>query len=436
MNFDLDIDNYSKDDYMDIFNLDKSMNPSKETVEKNYKNLLNNIEEENLDQDEKKKIKVFLTDCRNNLINLLKKDKEQYKLIESDFIPDLDHSETFQNNNKFLIKRNRSADKYHTNKINPIAKQTKTQLININTKFRKSYYDTNATDFVIDLPEEFKNVISLTVQSVQIPNSNYTYSSDLGTNEFSVELYDIDTTAAPTIIAGTQEKKTIKITNGIYNGNMLEDYLNTYVFTDMSLNRIACSYDDITRKFRFFRDYRSVPDGGQPEVPNRRFAFNLDFRLSADQNRPIQLNMGWILGYRQQYYDWDTDFTDSSGVSFNKQEGYNPEATYDTLGSKYYILSIDDFNKNYSNTLTSPFQESMFNDQNALAKIPNNPNLQQLDDIFYQSRREYFGPVNIKKMHIKLLDELGRVVNLNNNDFSFSIVIEQLYDAHANKIFN
>ena len=436
MNFDLDIDNYSKDDYMDIFNLDKSMNPSKETVEKNYKNLLNNIEEENLDQDEKKKIKVFLTDCRNNLINLLKKDKEQYKLIESDFIPDLDHSETFQNNNKFLIKRNRSADKYHTNKINPIAKQTKTQLININTKFRKSYYDTNATDFVIDLPEEFKNVISLTVQSVQIPNSNYTYSSDLGTNEFSVELYDIDTTGVPVIIAGTQDKKIIKITNGIYNGNMLEDYLNTYVFTDMSLNRIACSYDDITRKFRFFRDYRDISGGGQPQVAGKRFAFNLDFRLSEDQNRPIQLNMGWILGYRQQYYDWDTDFTDSSGVSFNKQEGYNPEATYDTLGSKYYILSIDDFNKNYSNTLTSPFQESMFNDQNAIAKIPNNPNLQQLDDIFYQSRREYFGPVNIKKMHIKLLDELGRVVNLNNNDYSFSIVIEQLYDAHANKIFN
>ena len=285
------------------------------------------------------------------------------------------------------------------------------------------------------MPEEFKNVISLTVQSVQIPNSNYTYSSDLGTNEFSVELYDIDTTG-PTIIAGTQDKKIIKITNGIYNGNMLEDYLNTYVFTDMSLNRIACSYDDITRKFRFFRDYRDISGGGQPQVGGKRFAFNLDFRLSEDPNRPIQLNMGWILGYRQQYYDWDTDFTDSSGVSYNKQEGYNPEATYDTLGSKYYILSIDDFNKNYSNTLTSPFQESMFNDQNAIAKIPNNPNLQQLDDIFYQSRREYFGPVNIKKMHIKLLDELGRIVNLNNNDFSFSIVIEQLYDAHANKIFN
>jgi len=434
MNFDLDTNNYTKDDYMDIFNLDKSMNPSKETVEKNYSNLLNNIEEENLDQDEKQKMKQFLIQCKNNLFTFLKEDKNKYKLIESDFTTELDHSETFQSNNKFVIKRNKKANEYHTNKINPIAKQTKTQLVNINTKFRKSYYNTVATDFVIDLPEEFKNVISLTVQSVQIPNANYTFCSKLGTNEFTIELYDIDVTTG-SIVSGSKEKKTIKITDGIYSGNMLADYLNTYVFSDLPLNRIACKYDSITRKFGFFRDYRILTDGGQPTGTDTH-AFNIDWRLSDDQSRPIQLNMGWILGYRQQYYEWGTDYTDSSGVSYNKQEGFNPEATYDTLGSKYYILSIDDFNKNYANTLASPFQESMFNDQNAIAKIPNNPNLQQLDDIFYQSRRAYFGPVNIKKMRIKLLDELGRIVNLNNNDYSFSLVIEQLYDAHANKIFN
>ena len=39
-------------------------------------------------------------------------------------------------------------------------------------------------------------------------------------------------------------------------------------------------------------------------------------------------------------------------------------------------------------------------------------------------------------MRIRLLDELGRTVDLNNNDYSFSLVIEQLYDAHANKIFS
>tara|TARA_B110000285_G_scaffold226991_1_gene287561 strand:- start:5241 stop:6551 length:1311 start_codon:yes stop_codon:yes gene_type:complete len=436
MNFDLDTNNYTKDDYMDIFNLDKSMNPSKEAVEKNYTNLLNNIKEENLDNDEKQKMKQFLVRCKNNLLTFLKEDTNKYKLIEGAFTPDLDPSETFQNNNKFVIKKNRNADEYHTNKINPIAKQTKTQLININTKFRKAYYDTVSTDFVIDLPEEFKNVLSLTIQSVQIPNSNYTFSSKLGTNEFTIELYDISVNG--TIVAGTKEKKTIKITDGIYSGATLEDYLNTYVFNDLSLNRIACKYDTITRKFRFFRDVRDIVNGGQPVdiSTNVSYAFNIDWRLSDEQTRPIQLNMGWILGYRQQYYSWDTDYTDSSKVSYNKQEGFMPEATYDTLGSKYYILSIDDFNKNYSNTLASPFQESMFNDQSAIAKIPNDPNLQQLDDIFYQSRREYFGPVNIQKMRIRLLDELGRIVDLNNNDYSFSIVIEQLYDAHANKIFN
>ena len=104
------------------------------------------------------------------------------------------------------------------------------------------------------------------------------------------------------------------------------------------------------------------------------------------------------------------------------------------MGSRYFILCIDDFNKNYSSTLTSPFQESIFNDQTAIAKVPNNPNLINFDDIFYQSRRSYFGPVNIKKLHIKLMDEMGRVVDLNNNDFSFSLQIEQLYDVHAKNI--
>ena len=158
--------------------------------------------------------------------------------------------------------------------------------------------------------------------------------------------------------------------------------------------------------------------------------------MNEDQNRPIQMNMGWILGYRQQYYSWDEDYVDASGVNFKQDQGFNPEAVYDNLGSRYFILCIDDYNKNYSNTLSSPFTESVFNNETAIAKVPNNPNSINFDDIFYQSRRNYFGPVNIKKLNIQLLDELGRVVDLNRNDFSFSIQIEQLYDVHLNKMYN
>ena len=432
MNFDLDTQNYNKDDYFDIFSLDKSMNATPESIDVKYKDLLNKIENGNLPNDEKKNIKSFLKESKKNLLNILNSEKENYKLIEGDFTPDLNQSQTFQSNDHFIIKKD-NANEGQTNKINPFAKITRSQLLNINTRFRKNYYNTTSTDFIIDLPEKFENVISMTVVSVQIPNSNYTFSSVLGSNEFSVELFDISKND-PTAISA-QFKKNIKITNGIYTGNILEDYLNTYVFNDVSLNRIGCKYDEITRRFRFFRDYRPTSDGGLPADASFNYCFNLDFRLENDLTRPIQLNMGWILGYRQQYYSWNSDYTDSSGVSYVNQEGYNPEGVYDELGSKYFILCIDDFNKNFANTLTSPFQESVFIDTNAIAKVPNNLSSINFDDILYQSKRSYFGPVNISKLHIKLMDELGRPVDLNNMDFSFSIQMDQLYDVHANKIY-
>jgi hypothetical protein len=42
--------------------------------------------------------------------------------------------------------------------------------------------------------------------------------------------------------------------------------------------------------------------------------------------------------------------------------------------------------------------------------------------------REYFGPVNIQHMNIQLLDEYGRVIDLNNMDFSFCLTLTTAYD--------
>lgn len=430
MNFDLDTSNYSKEDYYDIFNLDKNITITKSILEEKHKNLLNNIENENMDEDKKKEIKQFLTECRGNLLKIIQKDIN-YKLIKTDFIEDMNQSVTFNNSHHVIKKDGR--DEYHTNKINPLPKNTTSTLLNINTKFRKNFYETNATDFVLDLPEEFKNVVSITVVSVQIPNSNYTFCSSYGTNEFTVELFDLDSSG---VVSGSPSTHVIKIKEGIYTGAILEEYLNTNVFSRGELARIGCKFDQISRKFRFFRDNRQSSDGGKEDTLSITYCFNIDFRLSEDKNRPIQLNMGWILGYRQQYYSWDEDYITKKKVNFKLDQGYNPEAVYDNLGSRYFILCIDDFNKNYSNTLSSPFAESVFNNESAIAKVPNNPNSINFDDIFYQSRRNYFGPVNIKKLNIQLLDELGRVVDLNRNDFSFSIQIEKLYDMHLNKMYN
>ena len=41
--------------------------------------------------------------------------------------------------------------------------------------------------------------------------------------------------------------------------------------------------------------------------------------------------------------------------------------------------------------------------------------------------RNYFGPVNISRMSIKLVNDRGQVVNLNNSNWSFTLICEQLY---------
>ena len=283
MNFDLDTKNYNKEDYFDIFNLDKNMNVTPSTVNTKFKELLNDIESSVMEKKEKEQIKIFLKESKRNLLNILMNEEDNYKLVNSSFFPDLNKSETYNVGGHYVIKKNGS-DENQTGKLNPFAKTQITKLLNINTRFRPQYYDTQSTDCVITLPETFKNVISLTVVNVQLPNSNYTFSSKIGTNEFSVELYDElkpkdeweqitanggDLTnevggSTTTPVEGVtdaiinHEKQTIRISNGIYSGNILEDYLNTHVLTkDTGLHRIACKYDEISRKFRFFRDYRN-----------------------------------------------------------------------------------------------------------------------------------------------------------------------------------
>lgn len=46
--------------------------------------------------------------------------------------------------------------------------------------------------------------------------------------------------------------------------------------------------------------------------------------------------------------------------------------------------------------------------------------------------RSYFGPVNIKRMSVRLLTDKGNLVDLNNSNWSFSLISEQLYSSQQN----
>jgi len=47
--------------------------------------------------------------------------------------------------------------------------------------------------------------------------------------------------------------------------------------------------------------------------------------------------------------------------------------------------------------------------------------------------RIYFGPVNIRRMTVKLVNDKGEIVDLNNQDWSFALLCEQLYNPNPQK---
>jgi hypothetical protein len=141
---------------------------------------------------------------------------------------------------------------------------------------------------------------------------------------------------------------------------------------------------------------------------------------------------GWMFGFRKPSYKITKDdtffdpYTTSSVVIY---KGFlNSEGIYGGLINTYIFLSIDDYNNNYKRTVISNNEDFLVSN-NILAKIPvgtgSNTLLVQEDK--YNKIREYFGPVNIKKIRIKLLDRFGNVVELNNNNYTFTLQLTQLY---------
>jgi len=91
---------------------------------------------------------------------------------------------------------------------------------------------------------------------------------------------------------------------------------------------------------------------------------------------------------------------------------------------------VDDYKNNVNNNFYAAFNSSILN-KNILARISlqaNTFNVLQSNLSLITTPREYFGPVDIQNLTIQLLDEYGRIVDLNNMDFSFCLTLTTTYD--------
>jgi len=101
-----------------------------------------------------------------------------------------------------------------------------------------------------------------------------------------------------------------------------------------------------------------------------------------------------------------------------------------TNAQLYTINSINNNNNNLTNYLAkAPTSSDILGiiPVKTSAGVPTGSLLVEFSGSLQDSTRTYFGPVNIERIAIKLLDDKGNVLNLNGNDWCVSLVAECLY---------
>jgi hypothetical protein len=151
----------------------------------------------------------------------------------------------------------------------------------------------------------------------------------------------------------------------------------------------------------------------------------IDFSNPDFPDRPLYYNLGWLLGFRNEKY------------CISSKTSLCGDAAMNLIGSSYFLLEVNDFNNNHPQVISyNPGTNYSYNIRNILATIQNttitnNIIFQDSSDRIHKERK-YFGPVRIKKLHMRLLDEYGRPVDLNNGDFSINLEIETINAPHKN----
>jgi hypothetical protein len=464
MSFDLNINNYNKDDLESLLSLETPYTKpdviSKCNVLKD--NLQNNNENIELDS----KIQDFLNLVNEKLCSFIHDNNQSLSVV------------TYADNPELM-----------KGTLNPLYKRKINKLLNIDTKFR-THFNEISTNFKFDLPIKFKNIYEISLKSIEFSQSlqnvfksskiytnkndyfyglksvNYTeYKKDMIklkeqfnsilhetqctniTDEFICDIkkqneQDISDTIKNIIILAKFEKIHVKPQDPQdpqdEHSNCNKNNILTYLFNPDPTNSLESIVDKDNNNEYFKSNNKSYTSSNMDDYSLISFGYDtyLDY---DDENReiidclfkdeyvsdniPLQLKLGWLLGYRKKIYktsSGETEFPEYTNI-------LTPEALFTGNSNNYLYLSVDDYNNNVSDGYYSAFNSSILN-KNILSRISIIPHVNYLATSFTQIPRTYFGPVNLEKMHVQLLDELGKPVYLQNMDYSFALNLTEIYN--------
>ena len=419
-NFDLNIKNYTTKELEELFEL--PLNYDESIVEIHETKMRQNIlSDKSILSSTKNNTMSFIGDVKKVLISCIK-DKKPFGGLDNlaktyqnvyNLDKSLQKSDTINSGSTNIIKQPNTPygqsmpSEFYQGTINPLNKRILRQNINIDTRFRENYYTSNASNFHVNLPIRLTQVVSLQLSAMEMPTTFYVISKVFGNNFFVLEI-------------SLQEPLIVTIPDGNYDYLALQYYINNYLTTVATgdYKNINCLVDINT------------PGGAGPVAGSGKMifgsttgtqAFSINFLMdrygNEDRQTPLPLKLGWLMGYREGYYE--NAYT------------YPSEGVVNLIGPRYIYLVIDDFNNNVNDGFYGAFTSSILN-KNILARISLQGSvfnvLSQNNFNLLTTPRQYFGPVDIQKLQVQLLDEYGRILDLNNMDYSFCLSFQTVYD--------
>jgi hypothetical protein len=300
------------------------------------------------------------------------------------------------------------------------ALETVLHQFNIDTRFRACTIE-EAQDCRIDLYTKLRNIISIRVTSVEIPNVDYVFTEAKGNISFT--------------ITQTGITDTFTITPGNYEVTDLTDELNAQVQTLGGVNgntfpTISFEYDAA--------DYAStgtitITSSGDPfdivfaEEPNTcnpnvktvtRDGYEDTLMSSsncADNHcKQFDWGLGYYLGYREK--------------SYSNQTTLESEGLLDIIGEKYIFLQIGEFSNFESIYQHSLLPETIFA---KLLLTGTKYSLQyEVEANSITKKISFEQPLDIESFRMKVFDAYGNTIDLHKSNYSLTLEVEQIIDSN------
>jgi hypothetical protein len=450
--FDLDINNYTSEDLMNFFKLGNPFS-LEELAKKEYELATNILSVDNKQYNPKIKFDIinFIKLAKDMLISFrhdMETNKEMKKNIERFVNKDKD-PRVGRIINPLSSHQTLEDTIIPKDSINGYNYDVTTSIYQFNTIARNDFFNTIPSDSTYDLGAKWKNVISISLSAATIPNVMYAFSLEEGTDQIYIEEDNTGLSGIVTIPAGnyssfdTQflpvqqlieasfpEALTKAINNQLGSFSGAPPVGRFTVTIDLSNRKTTITNNTNTfTMITIGKDITNNPNlSNTTNITNCINPFSkqvyIDYGVNPPDKRSLPVlvyvsTMGYLMGYRE--------------VLYSGSKSYTSESIFTNVYSNYIYFCLDDYTS--SQQLTNTYAMGALGvmiPENILGLIPINSNLFQAtfdnNSNFIYKKREYFGPVDISRITIKLLNQKGNLVNLHNSNFNFTLQVKTIYN--------